>query len=188
MLAGKQVVDVVLGQHNLADPGKVLRFILAQPKDLRRGEAGKGDVGRQGGQALLADDVVEIVDLLGSAAVVPENGGADYPILAVQNDQAVHLAAAADTGYLLGVKSLQQRGDPLKHCLFPIFGRLLAPAGLGKLQRIVPGYYVFNVAVLVHQQQLDRRGAEIDADIQAHANPSYDNLYAQYSNFARISL
>ena len=164
--ACEEVVDVVLGEHDFCDLGVVLGLILPHPQDFGSGETGKGDVGRQLGQLLLANLVVEVVHLLGGAAVVPQNGGANHIVVFVQDHQAVHLAARSDARHLAGVEAAQQLRDALQHGLFPVLGILLAPAGLGELQGVVFGYNVFNLALPVHQQQLDSGGAQVDSDIQ----------------------
>ena len=163
--AGEDIVDVVLGEHDLGDLRKVLRFVFPHPQQLGGGEAGEGDVGGEGRELLLPHLVIEIVHLGGGAAVVPQNGGADDPVPVVQHHQAVHLAAAADAGHLTGVKAGEEGGDALQHRLFPVLRGLLAPAGLGKLQRILPGHLIADAAVLVHQQQLDGGGAQVDTDV-----------------------
>ena len=45
MDAGKLIVNVILGQHDLVDPGEKLRLMLPHPQNFRRGEACEGDVG-----------------------------------------------------------------------------------------------------------------------------------------------
>ena len=138
--------------------------LLAHPEELRRGEAGKGDVRREGGELFLADDGVEILRLLGGAPVVPEDGGADHRVLLVQGHQAVHLPAAADAPDLGLVQVLGELQDAVLDGLPPVRRVLLGPAGLGEIQGIVLGNAVQDLAGLLHQQQLYRRCAQIDAD------------------------
>ena len=78
MHARKNIVDIVLGQHNLLDSGKVLRLVFPHPQELRRGKPCEGDVGRQAGQGLLAHGPVQVVHLCGGAAVVPQDCGPDH--------------------------------------------------------------------------------------------------------------
>ena len=166
MDAGEAIVDVVLGQHDLADAGEVFRLVFAHPQELGRGEAREGDVGGVFGDLLFADLLVEIGHLFFGAPVVPQDGGADDLILVVQHHQAVHLAAAADARHAAGVIACQQGVDALGAGPPPFGGLLLAPAGLRENQRIFPGFAAQDPALFVHQQQLHRRGAQIDADIQ----------------------
>ena len=58
MDTGENVVDIVLGQHDLCNAPKVLRLVLLHPQQLGGGEACKGNVGSQIRQLLLADDTV----------------------------------------------------------------------------------------------------------------------------------
>ena len=54
----------------------------------------------------------------------------------IQYHQAMHLAAAADTGHLGSIVTLQQFGNAFQNSLVPVFGVLLAPARLGEFQGI----------------------------------------------------
>ena len=78
----------------------------------------------------------------------------------------MHLAAAADALDFFSVKTGQQLGNSLENSLFPVFGSLLAPAGMGKLQGILLGDRVQDAAFFVHQQELDCGCTQINADIQ----------------------
>ena len=74
----------------------------------------------------------------------------------------MHLAAAADPRHLCAVKALEQLGNSLQNRAFPVLRILLAPAGLWKFQRIFPRHRIQNSAVLIHQQQLDGGGPQIN--------------------------
>ena len=52
--AGQAVADVILGQQDLADPVPVRRLVVADPEELRRGEAGQRGVGDHPDQGLAA--------------------------------------------------------------------------------------------------------------------------------------
>ena len=159
--AGEDVVDVVLRQHYLGYPGEVLRLVFAHPEYLGRGEAGEGDVRRQGGEPVLADGVVEVVHLVAGAPVVPEYGRADDVVVRVQRDKAVHLAAGAYAGDLGRVKARDQLRHALHYGGAPVLGVLLAPARVGEGERIFLRYGVQHRAALVHEEELDRAGAEV---------------------------
>ena len=90
----------------------------------------------------------------------------------VQNHQAVHLTAAADTGHVRAVKALEKLRNALHHSLVPVFGILLAPAGLGKFQGIFFGDHILDPALGIHQQQLYRGSTQVDTDIQLHVDHS----------------
>ena len=176
MHTGEDIVDVVLGQHDLCDLRKVLRLFFLHPQDLGSCEAGEGDVGSEGRQLLLADDTVQVINLLGGTAVIPQDGGADDIVLRIQNHQTVHLAAAADTGHLAAVKTGQQFGNTFHNGLLPVLGGLLAPAGIGEFQGIFFGDCVHDPAFPVHQQQLGSGGAQINTDIIHTQTPLRNNL------------
>ena len=165
MNAGEDVVDIILRQHDLGDFPVILRLILPHPENFGSGKAGKGDIGRQGGQLVLADCLIQVVHLLGGSAVVPENRGTNYIIILVQHHQTVHLAAAADTGNLPAVKAAQQLGDALHDGLSPVLWILLAPAGLGEFQWVFLGNHIFDFSLRVHQQQLDGGGAQVYTNV-----------------------
>ena len=168
--AREHVVDVVLRQHDLADAREVFGLVLLHPQDLRRGEAREGDVRGQGREPVAADLIVEIIDLLLRAPVVPEDGGADDRVVFVEHDQAVHLAAAADAGHLRGVRPGEQLLHAAADARPPVLGLLLRPAGLREIERILPAHLADDGALFVHQRQLDGRGPEIDSDKQFREN------------------
>ena len=165
---GQEVIDVILGKHHLFDSGKQLRLLLPHPQKLRSREAGKGDVGRPLGEPVPAHGLVQVGNLLCCPAVVPQNGGADDPVLLVQDHQAVHLTAGANAGHLAPVEALQEKGDSLPHGLLPVRRVLLAPARPGEFQGIVPGNHMEDLPRFVHQQQLHCRGAQINSNVQHH--------------------
>ena len=165
MDTGENVVDIILWKHDFGDSREVLRLIFAHPQQLRRGETGKGNVCRQGGELLLADFIVQVIHLLRGTSVIPENGGADHPVVLVQHHQAVHLTAAADSSHLGGIEVPQKLWDTRQHGSAPVIRVLLAPTWLGEFQGVIPCDGVLDLSGGVHQQQLDGRGAEINSDI-----------------------
>ena len=80
---GKTVVNVVLGEHHSSHAAEVLGLLLAHPQELWCGEAGVGDVSRVPREGGAAHVVVEVVNLVACAAVVPEYGRANDPIVLV---------------------------------------------------------------------------------------------------------
>ena len=164
--AREAIVDIVLGQHDLIDARKEFRLVFFHPQELWRRKARKGNIRRTRAERLPADSLVQIVDLIRCAPVVPENRGAYHAIRRVEHDKAVHLAARADACHLRAVMSAEKRRDSLLHRLPPCRGILFAPAGLRKVERIAAGHNVFNIARLVRQEQLARGRAEIDADVK----------------------
>ena len=180
MDAGELIVDEILGQHDPADAPEILRLVLLHPQELGGGEPGEGNVSGELGQLFLADHIVEVVHLLVGAAVVPEDRGADHPVVLVQNDQAVHLAAAAHTGYLADINIPGQLLQAVLHRRPPVLGVLLGPAGMREKQGIIPGNGAADLADAIHQQQLDGGCAQVNTDKILHENASF-NLSADYA-------
>ena len=134
--ASELVGQIVLREHDLCDSPEVLRLIFAHPEELWRGEAREGDVGRQRGELVLADGIVEIVDLLEGTAVIPQNRRADDVIGCIQRNKAVHLPAGADARDQFCVKAAQQLRNTHHDCVPPVLGLLLRPAGLREAEGI----------------------------------------------------
>ena len=128
--ARELVGQVVLREHDLCDLFEVLRLVFAHPEELRGGEAREGNVGRQRGQLVFADDVIEIVDFFGRAPIVPQNRWTDDVVGFIQRDKAVHLPAGADACNFTCVKAAQQLGNTGHNCAPPVLGLLLRPAGV----------------------------------------------------------
>ena len=115
---------VVLRQQDVCDPLVRLRFVGAQPEQLRRGEAGQRTVAGQRDQPLEPDAFLDLGALLRGALVVPEDCRAQHPLLRVERDETVHLAREAD----------RPVGEPLEHrlgCAPPVLGILFRPARAG---------------------------------------------------------
>ena len=169
MHSSQNIVDIVLGQHDLRDLPEVLRLILFHPEDLGSCETCKRNISSQRGQFFLANFIIEVVHLFGGSAVIPEDGRTDDVVVFIQHHQAMHLTSAADTGYSICIKAFQQFRHILKERLFPILRVLLAPAGLGKFQGIFLRDGVVDGAGSIHQQQLHGRGTKINANIVIHS-------------------
>ena len=140
--------------------------MLLHPQDLRRGEAREGDIRRQRGELFPADCIVEIVDRFICAAVVPQNRRTDDIILRVERDKAVHLPAGADACDLRCVKALQKLRHAGHDRAPPVLGPLLRPARLREADGIRMRDRVQDFSGFIGQQQLARRRAEIDSDIE----------------------
>ena len=162
MDAGEAVVDVVLGQHDLANAPEKLRLVFPHPQQLGSCEPGESDVGGVPAQLLPSYDPVEVLHLLPGPPVVPEDSGADHRVVFIQRHQPVHLTARADAPDLAGVQTLQQLRDTGADRFPPVRRVLLAPARTGEFNRIFPAGDADNFAAISHQQELHRRGAQID--------------------------
>ena len=159
MYPGEFVGDIVFGQHDLGDSGKVLRLLVFHPENLGSGKAGKGDVGRVLRQLFLADHIVQIIAFLICTPIVPQKRGTDHLIVLIQNHQPVHLAAKTDARHLALIRILQQFLNAQHGLLVPVLGLLLRPARIGEINGIFPGDDIPDFTLAVHQQQLYRRCA-----------------------------
>src|SRR5215813_6444195 len=95
-LAREAQADVVLGQHDAADPLVHLGLVPAQPEELRRREAGQRPVPGERDQTLEPDPLLDLRTLRGRALVVPQDRGAEHLPLLVEAHEAVHLAREAE--------------------------------------------------------------------------------------------
>ena len=162
------VGEVVFGEHDLGDAGKVLRLVVAQPQNFGRGEAGEGDVARVRRELFAADLLVEVGRFRRGAAVVPEDGGADDVVLAVQCDQPVHLPAEGDAAHGGLILPFEQGGDAAQRRGVPIGGVLLAPAALRVADGVALRVFGEDAPVRRDQQKLCAARAEVDADVGVH--------------------
>ena len=166
MDAGELIGQIVLREHDLCDSPEVLRLVFAHPEELRCGKAREGDVRRQSRELVLADGIVEIVDLLEGTAVIPQNRRADDVIHLIQRNKTMHLAACADTCYLICIKAVQQLRNAGHDRIPPILGLLLRPARMREDQGILLRDSIQNRAVLRDKQQLAGGCPQVNTDIK----------------------
>ena len=110
VVAGQPEAHIVLRQEHLGDVAEDLRLVPLHPDELRRGEAGQDDVAGDLAEARIG---VELRRLLGRAAVVPQDAGAERPVGVVEQRRAVHVAGEADAAHALhlGGMRLGERVD-----------------------------------------------------------------------------
>jgi hypothetical protein len=111
--------------------------------------------------------LLPVIARRGGASVVPENAGPQWLFARIKQRGAMHLAGqpdAFDYRQLLSVRCLQgvQRG---KGRLEPLRGILLEIARLRRGNRQGPALARNHTLRAVDENSLDRRGAEIDAEI-----------------------
>ncbi len=97
-LARQPETDVVLRQHDTADPAVDVGLVAAQPEQLRGREARKRPVAGERDQPLEADALLDLGALGPGALVVPEDRGPQDAVVLVEADETVHLAGEADSG------------------------------------------------------------------------------------------
>ena len=163
--AAEPQAQPVLGQQHTPDLGKAVWFMLAQPDQLGRGEAGHGQVARD--LARLRHALFQRLAGLFGATVVPQDGGAQHLVVGTKQHRAVHLAGQADGAHLgpcAGCKLSQLRHRQVQR-LPPVGRILLAPAGLRAAQ--CQGGFGAGVdpVVVAQQQQFQARGAEVNAEV-----------------------
>ena len=145
---------------------KRFRLIFPHPEELWSSKSRKGDICSALAQDFLPDLIIEIFCLGLCAAVIPEDGRTDHFVLIVQNYKAMHLASAADPGDLSGVKAFEQLRDSQLHGFPPVGGVLLAPAGLGELQRIFLRDNIQNITFFICKEKFAGGSAKIDPNIK----------------------
>ena len=171
MHTGQPVVYIILRQHDLADPCKILRLLISHPEKLRCREACKGYIGRVVRKFVLSDLLIEIIHLFVSSAVIPEDCGADHLVIFVENDEAVHLSTGSDADDLSFVKSFRQLGNSRHRLPNPRIRILFRPAGLWKNQRIFTRDNIQNLSLFIHQKELDGRGTKINSYCKHNNSP-----------------
>ena len=81
--AGEFVRNIILGQHNLLNSCEILRLFIFYPKNLGRRKSRKGNIGRILGKLILTDNIVQIIALLGSSPIIPQNRRTNHLIVLV---------------------------------------------------------------------------------------------------------
>ena len=139
VLAGEPEPDVVLGQEHVRDPAPDVRFVVADPDELGRGEARQGVVAGDLDEPLRTDGRPDGVALGGRALVVPQDGRPQDGIGRVEQDEAVHLAGQPDRDDVLARRAGrgEHRPDGGDGAVPPQVGRLLAPARVGHLEAVL---------------------------------------------------
>src|SRR5260370_9529101 len=93
--AGEAETDVVLWEHYRPHAFPVFRFVLANPKQFCEGEICQRGIAGELDEPLLTDFGGQIVALLFSAHVAPDQSGANDAPLLVQHNGAMHLPGEA---------------------------------------------------------------------------------------------
>ncbi len=130
--AGEAEPDVVLRKHDRTNTFPIFRFVLADPVQFHEREICQCGIAGQLNQPLLADLDGQIVALLFSTNVAPDQSGTDNASPLIQHNRAVHLTGEANASdffsFEVGTRDyLANRdagGAP------PVFGMLLGPADL----------------------------------------------------------
>ncbi|MDR6548915.1 hypothetical protein J2736_000098 [Paenibacillus qinlingensis] len=89
--------DIILRQQQMPNAGVVLRLMLPEPKELRRGEAGQRLIACEAAELGFADGRLDVGALLRGALIAPEQRRPDNLLRLVEEDRPVHLAGEANT-------------------------------------------------------------------------------------------
>ena len=137
--AGQPAADFILRQQHLHRLGEILRLVVAQPEDFRRGEAGERRIGDHLDELLPpAGPLLDFFTLGGRPLVVPQQGPPHDVVLLVEKHRAVHLAREADRPHVgrLELRLLHDGADRLHRRLPPIVRVLLTPERFGMVARV----------------------------------------------------
>jgi len=163
---GEPEVQVVVGQQDVADAGKVLRLALAQPLQLGDGVAGQGHDAEAAQPLRRAAEARDQRGVLpGRLGVVPQLGRADDLERLVEDHQPVLLGGDGHPGDLhrrggghrLAHGLLERRHPPLRP--------LLAGAVLALDERVGSVAAAQPPPVGVDQQRLGSLGAAVDSEV-----------------------
>ena len=186
MYAGELIGNIILGKHDLCNPCEILRFLIFYPQNLGRGKTGKGDIRRVLRELFLSDNVVQIVALLKSPSVIPQKRRTDDLILIIQYHKPMHLPAEADACYLIFIRLRHKLPDSLHGLGIPVLRILLRPPRIREINRILSGNNLSNLPLPVHQQQLYRAGAQVNAYVE-HNSPPFTFLLFMSTHFYQNS-
>ena len=168
ILAGQPEPEIVLGQEHLVELLEDLGFIGLHPGNLGCRETGKNDIAGDLAKARIG---IQRGGLFVGSCIVPEHAGPKRLAGLVQKRRAMHLTGkpdAAHGGERLAVIRFQGEQSRLAS-LDPIGGGLFGPAG-GRARDIeVRARRGDDPLVIVEQQGLQGRGAEIKSEIHGVA-------------------
>ena len=166
MNSGEHICQIILRQHDLADSAEILRLVLLHPENLRRGKAGKSNIGRILRQNLPSDLFIQIIRLGRRSSVIPEDRRTDHLVVLIQDYQSVHLTAERDSCHLALILVFQKLFYSFHRLAVPVFRILFRPAGMREIQGILFGHNLPDLSVSAHQKKLHRRCPKVYTDIQ----------------------
>ncbi len=167
MVPGQPQPHIVLGQEHRVDIGKDVGLVLAQPRDLRRGEARHRDVA--GDLAGAGKRRLDLGALRLRAAIVPEDRRPQHLVVMVEADRAVHLARQPDPAQPLQPVLAGDRADRALDRAPPVLRLLLGPAGMRPRHGQALARLADQPLLAVEQHRLDRGRADINS--QVHSVP-----------------
>ena len=94
--AGQPEPDVVLRQQDVRDPRPDVRFVVADPDELGRREAGQGVIAGDLDEPFRTHRPADLVARVGGPLVVPQDRRPQDPVGVIEQDRAVHLAGQPD--------------------------------------------------------------------------------------------
>ena len=174
-LASESAANLVFRQQHLGEAVKVLRFMIAEPKNFRRGETGQGRIGDHADQLCApAGPLFDFVALGGRPLIVPQKGTANDLGLSCRETPS-RASGPTDrspcTSAGLSLAFLTTCANGLDGRLPPIFGVLLAPQRLGVIDRIAGAGLRQDFARWIDRQRLGAGRADVDADVHVLLAP-----------------
>jgi hypothetical protein len=124
-LAGHAKPEPILWQQNAPDECKQVRFVFADPKQLRRGEPGHGEIAGDGTRAGFHRFQGNALSV--GATVVPQNRWSQHTVSGIEQNRAVHLARDADPADLQEIMVRSKLSYRSECRMPPVFGILFGP-------------------------------------------------------------
>ena len=175
--------DVVLRKHDRTNTFPIFRFVLANPEQFCEREICQCGITGQLNQPLLADLDGQIVALLFSANVAPDQSGANDATLVIEHNGAVHLTGeakasdffSAQIGTRDDLSNRNARGAP------PVSGMLLGPTDLRRSK----GLMLFrggsdDPAVAIDDDGARSSGTNVNPEYVNRASSTADVAYPRY--------
>ena len=166
-LSGEAEANVVLGQHDGADPLPVLRFVLPYPQKFRQSEIGQRWIAGEPDESFRANSFGKIAALFFAAQVAPDERRPNDFVGDVQHDGAMHLSGKSDARDLIrlqaGVGQSLPHGDAAGAP--PVFRILFGPSDLRRGEgRVFFGRGRNDASVFTDNQGARTTGAYVDSE------------------------
>jgi len=144
--------------------------VIADPEDLRRGEARQRGVAGEPNEALAPHALIDLLALAVGPLVVPQNGRPQHLPPGVEQHGAVHLAAQSDPLDLLAADArvFERAAHRLDRGHPPLAWLLLRPAGSRGVTGVLGRGRADDASLLVDDEASHAGRADVNAEQIAH--------------------